>query len=205
MKKNKLKIGDVARELGIKKSLIRQWEQEFGLKTGEQAEHQRYYSSDDMTILSTIRDLIRTQGLSIHEAKAHLKTLPATQVVVETSPSQPQQSQPQPQAPLQRTPAEENIAQISSERTMRCATVEEQSSPSFEAPETTLETTAAAPQEEIITAAAPQEMVSESTFIRASETTIPHYTPQERSLPLPLTSDLLSLKQQLIKIKELLS
>ena len=72
----------MAKQLGIKKSIIRQWETEFGLKATEAApEQNRYYSSDDMNLLMTIKDLIRTKGLSISDAKAHLQTLPAVKYV----------------------------------------------------------------------------------------------------------------------------
>jgi len=82
MKKNKLKIGDVARELGIKKSIIRQWEQEFNLKTSQQ--DKQHYSSEDMTVLRTIKDLIRTQGLSLDDAKKQLQSMnPATKYIEE--------------------------------------------------------------------------------------------------------------------------
>lgn len=79
MKKNKFKIGDVARELGIKKSIIRQWELDFNLKTSE---NQHYYSSEDLTVLKTIKDLLRTQGMSIDDAKKQLQqTFPAKKYV----------------------------------------------------------------------------------------------------------------------------
>ena len=82
MKKNKLKIGDIARELGIKKSIIRQWEQEFNLKTSEN--DKQHYSSEDITVLNTIKDLIRTQGLSIDDAKKQLQQMhPATKYIEE--------------------------------------------------------------------------------------------------------------------------
>lgn len=82
MKKIKLKIGDVAKQLGIKKSIIRQWEQEFELKTHDTSqEHNRYYSAEDLTVLSTIKNLLRTQGLSISDAKKQLKTIPAVKYV----------------------------------------------------------------------------------------------------------------------------
>lgn len=95
MKKNKLKIGDIAKELGIKKSIIRQWEQEFGLKTIDQSEH-RYYSPEDMSTFLTIRDLLKVQGLSLDDAKAHLKTLPAVKYVEEVAVQAP--------APVQSSP-----------------------------------------------------------------------------------------------------
>ena len=83
MKKNKFKIGDVAKQLGIKKSISRQWEQEFGLKANDPVnENNRYYSSDDMTVLTTIKNLIRVEGLSIADAKEKLyTTLPATKYI----------------------------------------------------------------------------------------------------------------------------
>ena len=82
MKKNKLKIGDVARELGIKKSIIRQWEQEFNLKTSKH--DKQHYSSEDLIVLKTIKDLIRTQGLSMNDAKKQLQSMsPATKYIEE--------------------------------------------------------------------------------------------------------------------------
>ncbi len=93
MKKNKFKIGDVARELGIKKSIIRQWEQDFNLKTSE---NQHYYSSEDMTVLKTIKDLLRTQGMSIDDAKRELQQMfPATKYVDKPQPQLEEPSKPE--------------------------------------------------------------------------------------------------------------
>lgn len=95
MKKNKLKIGDIARKLGIKKSIIRQWEQDFNLKTSD---NQHYYSSDDLTVLKTIRDLLRTQGMSIDDAKKQLQQmLPATKYVDNKQPQSEEPPSPEPE------------------------------------------------------------------------------------------------------------
>ncbi|MCK4264953.1 MerR family transcriptional regulator [Candidatus Babeliales bacterium] len=72
MKKDRFKIGDVARELNIKKSLIRQWEKEFRLSS----KNQNTYTVEDMKVLVHIKELVRTKGLSSTEVKAELEKLP---------------------------------------------------------------------------------------------------------------------------------
>ena len=85
MKKHKFKIGDIAEKLNIKKSQIRQWEQDFNLAT----QHSSTYDSDDLSLFSTIKAMIREQHLSVDEIKKELllqctpQTTPARKYVDE--------------------------------------------------------------------------------------------------------------------------
>ena len=72
MKKENFKIGDIAKELNIKKSLIRQWEAEFSLYTRGQT----CYSVEDMKVFVHIKELVRTKGLPVDQAKIELQKLP---------------------------------------------------------------------------------------------------------------------------------
>ncbi len=78
MKRDRLRIGDVARELNIKKSLIRLWEKEFGLNTQKNT-----YTIEDMKVFVNIKELVRTKGLSIDQAKAELQVQPITSSIIE--------------------------------------------------------------------------------------------------------------------------
>ena len=81
MKKDKLKISDVAQIIGVKKSIIRQWETELNLKMNE-----NLYTEKDVNTLTDIKKLIKIKGLSIEEVKSKIAktvalTLPATKYV----------------------------------------------------------------------------------------------------------------------------
>lgn len=72
MAKRQFRIGDLAKELKVKKFVIRFWEKEFDLKSGRSQGGQRFYTNDDLTIFLTIKDLLYNQGFTIAGAKKQL-------------------------------------------------------------------------------------------------------------------------------------
>lgn len=72
MTKRQFRIGDLAKELKVKKFVIRFWEKEFNLKSGRSQGGQRFYTSDDLNIFLTIKDLLYNQGFTIAGAKKQL-------------------------------------------------------------------------------------------------------------------------------------
>jgi len=72
MAKRQFRIGDLAKELKVKKFVIRFWEKEFNLKSGRSQGGQRFYTNDDLTIFLTIKDLLYNQGFTIVGAKKQL-------------------------------------------------------------------------------------------------------------------------------------
>jgi len=72
MSKKKFRIGELARELQVKKFVIRFWEKEFELKSDRSQGGQRYYTQDDFTAFNTIKNLLYEKGFTIAGAKVQL-------------------------------------------------------------------------------------------------------------------------------------
>lgn len=75
MSKKKFRIGDLAKELQVKKFVIRFWEKEFGLKSDRSQGGQRYYTHDDFNAFKAIKFLLYKQGFTIAGAKVQLENL----------------------------------------------------------------------------------------------------------------------------------
>lgn len=73
MSQKKLRIGDLAKELNIKKYVIRFWEKEFELASDRSEGGQRYYTEDDLKLFVTIKSLLYEKGFTIAGAKKQLK------------------------------------------------------------------------------------------------------------------------------------
>jgi len=73
MGKRQFRIGDLARELHIKKFVIRFWEREFDIKSDRSEGGQRFYTDDDLKTFQTIKHLLYEQGFTIAGAKKHLQ------------------------------------------------------------------------------------------------------------------------------------
>src|SRR5271170_5725646 len=70
--KRKFRIGDLAKELKLKKYIIRFWEKEFGLESDRSEGGQRFYTQEDFEQFSKIKDLLYGQGFTISGAKKQL-------------------------------------------------------------------------------------------------------------------------------------
>lgn len=75
MSKKKFRIGELARELQVKKFVIRFWEREFGLEATRSQGGQRYYTQDDFKTFNTIKHLLYNQGYTIAGAKTQLEEI----------------------------------------------------------------------------------------------------------------------------------
>ena len=76
MSQKKFRIGELAEELKVKKFVIRFWEKEFDFASDRSQGGQRFYTSQDLNLFLTIKDLLYNQGYTIAGAKAQLsKTL----------------------------------------------------------------------------------------------------------------------------------
>lgn len=89
MSKKKFRIGELARELEVKKFVIRFWEKEFDLKSDRSQGGQRYYTQDDFKAFNTIKFLLYKQGFTIAGAKIQLEKILTGQ---EAAPKQETQS-----------------------------------------------------------------------------------------------------------------
>ena len=72
MSKKKFRIGDLAKELRLKKYIIRFWEKEFDLESDRSDGGQRFYTQEDFNTFSKIKALLYTQGYTISGAKKQL-------------------------------------------------------------------------------------------------------------------------------------
>jgi len=73
MSKKKFRIGELSRELKVKKFVIRFWEKEFSLKSDRSQGGQRYYTHEDFRAFNTIKHLLYDQGYTIAGAKVQLE------------------------------------------------------------------------------------------------------------------------------------
>jgi len=98
MSKRQFRIGDLAKELKVKKFVIRFWEKEFDLKSDRSHGGQRFYSNEDLETFLLIKDLLYAQGFTIAGAKKQLaallrgEVLPAQKVSDETTATNQPQS-----------------------------------------------------------------------------------------------------------------
>jgi len=75
MSKRQFRIGDLAKELKVKKFVIRFWEKEFNLKSDRSHGGQRFYTKEDFDTFMFIKDLLYSQGFTILGAKKQLDAL----------------------------------------------------------------------------------------------------------------------------------
>lgn len=73
MIKKLLSAEEVARELNVKKFLVRFWEKEFKLKLEHAGAGNRCYSHDDLKVFAEIKDLVHNKKMSISQARKHLE------------------------------------------------------------------------------------------------------------------------------------
>ena len=88
MAKKQFRIGELAKELKVKKFVIRFWEKEFDLASDRSQGGQRYYTQNDLAIFSEIKDLLWNQGFTIAGAKSRL-SLEKTDETSVASPLEP--------------------------------------------------------------------------------------------------------------------
>lgn len=72
--KNKLKVGDVARKLNIKKNVIRFWEKEFNFRS-EKNKNEKYYTHEEFNTFATIKKMVHDKGIPISEVKTKLQSI----------------------------------------------------------------------------------------------------------------------------------
>ena len=108
MSKRQFRIGDLAKELKVKKFVIRFWEKEFNLKSDRSNGGQRFYTKKDFDTFMLIKDLLYSQGFTISGAKKQLDAvskgdvIPAQKYVAE----EPKKEEPKEKEP-QNIPAED--------------------------------------------------------------------------------------------------
>ncbi len=72
MQKRQFRIGQLAKQLGVERFVVRFWEKEFGIKTTRSEGGQRFYSEDDLDTFTEIKKLLYQEGFTIAGAKKQL-------------------------------------------------------------------------------------------------------------------------------------
>ena len=67
------RIGELAKEVGVERFVIRFWEKEFKIKANRTDGGQRVYSETDLTTFKAIKDLLYNQGFTIEGALHQLQ------------------------------------------------------------------------------------------------------------------------------------
>ncbi|MCF7899848.1 MerR family transcriptional regulator [Candidatus Babeliales bacterium] len=75
MTKRQFRIGELAKELRVKKFVIRFWEKEFDLESDRSSGGQRFYTYNDLQTFSAIKDLLYNKKFTISGAKLQLKNI----------------------------------------------------------------------------------------------------------------------------------
>ena len=72
MAKRQFRIGELAKALNVENYVVRFWEKEFDLNGTRSTGGQRFYTTDDLNLFSTIKELLYTQGFTIAGARKQL-------------------------------------------------------------------------------------------------------------------------------------
>lgn len=75
MSKRQYRIGDLAKELKIKKFVLRFWEKELNIKPSRSAGGQRFYEEEDFETFKLIKSLLYERKFTLAGAKKELATL----------------------------------------------------------------------------------------------------------------------------------
>lgn len=93
MSPKKYRIGDLAKELNVKKFVIRFWEKEFDLKSDRSQGGQRFYTKEDFKTFHSIKHLLYEQGFTIAGAKIKLSEILKTNTFANITPAQKDKSE----------------------------------------------------------------------------------------------------------------
>ena len=74
MEKKKFRIGELAQKVGVERFVIRFWEKEFDLESERTTGGQRFYSNEDLSLFTQIKQLLYDKGFTINGAKKQLGT-----------------------------------------------------------------------------------------------------------------------------------
>ena len=75
MSKRQYRIGDLAKELNLKKFVLRFWEKELDIKAHRSVGGQRYYQEEDFETFKLIKTLLYERKFTLAGAKKELESL----------------------------------------------------------------------------------------------------------------------------------
>lgn len=73
MQQENIRIGQLAKDVGVERFVIRFWEKEFGIESIRSSGGQRFYSHKDIDFFKKIKHLLYDQKYTIEGAKHALK------------------------------------------------------------------------------------------------------------------------------------
>ncbi len=73
IEKDMMRIGDVAKKLKVKQSVIRHWQKEFNLEAERTEGGQRFYTPEDIAQIQKIKELLYSKGYTIAGAKKYFQ------------------------------------------------------------------------------------------------------------------------------------
>lgn len=72
MQKNPMRIGQLAKEIGVERFVIRFWEKEFNIKSHRSDGMQRCYTEKELELFKTIKQLLYEKNYTIQGARKEL-------------------------------------------------------------------------------------------------------------------------------------
>lgn len=74
MEERTFRIGDLAKEVGVERFVIRFWEKEFAIESRRSSGGQRFFTERDCALFKTIKELLYIRKLTIAGAKEALQS-----------------------------------------------------------------------------------------------------------------------------------
>ncbi|MCL4380056.1 MerR family transcriptional regulator [Candidatus Dependentiae bacterium] len=73
MQKSQMRIGQLAKEIGVERFVIRFWEKEFNIKAHRSDGMQRWYTDKELAMFKTIKQLLYEKNYTIQGARKELQ------------------------------------------------------------------------------------------------------------------------------------
>jgi len=81
MQRRQFRIGELAKQLGVERFVVRFWEKEFQFNAQRSHGGQRFYEEKDLEKFLKIKELLYEQGFTISGAKKQLKLNKSTKLI----------------------------------------------------------------------------------------------------------------------------
>ena len=85
MAAKQFRIGQLAKELGVERFVIRFWEKEFNIQSNRSDGGQRFYTEKDLNLFKKVKQLLYEEGFTIAGAKKALKETPSKIIASRTT------------------------------------------------------------------------------------------------------------------------
>lgn len=89
MQRRQFRIGELAKQLGVERFVVRFWEKEFEFNAQRSNGGQRFYEEKDLQKFLKIKELLYDQGFTISGAKKQLKQSKGTKMIASKKTTMP--------------------------------------------------------------------------------------------------------------------